>query len=159
MTANRYDPHLFVLPEDDANRQIANGFYSLFGKRQIRILTEARGWSGVCRTFEDDHVPYMRKFTKAFMVLVVDFDADPDRKAAMQRCIPDDLRDRVFVLGAWTEPEDLRRAGLGPFETIGEALGLDCPPAAQGIWSHALLTHNAGEIGRFQASGCSALLR
>jgi hypothetical protein len=23
---NRYQPHVFVLPEDDANRQLANGF-------------------------------------------------------------------------------------------------------------------------------------
>jgi len=26
MSPNQYQPHILVLPEDDANRQIANGF-------------------------------------------------------------------------------------------------------------------------------------
>lgn len=26
MSVNRYQPHVLVLPEDDANRQLANGF-------------------------------------------------------------------------------------------------------------------------------------
>jgi len=26
MSINKYEPHLLVLPEDDANRKIANGF-------------------------------------------------------------------------------------------------------------------------------------
>jgi hypothetical protein len=26
MAVNRYKPHIYVVPEDDANRQIANGF-------------------------------------------------------------------------------------------------------------------------------------
>jgi hypothetical protein len=26
MSANKYKPHVVVLPEDDANRQLANGF-------------------------------------------------------------------------------------------------------------------------------------
>lgn len=27
MSVNKHLPHVFVLPEDDANRQLANGFY------------------------------------------------------------------------------------------------------------------------------------
>ena len=158
MTANRFNPHLLVLPEDDANRQIANGFCGRFGTRQIQVLPEARGWPGVCRTFEDDYVPYMRKYPAAFIVLIVDFDGRPDRADEVRKVIPGDLASRVFVLGASSEPEALRTAGLGHLERIGDAMASDCPPGPGGIWSHLLLAHNRAEIARFQASDCSALL-
>lgn len=158
MTANRHNTHLLVLPEDDANRQIANGFFERFGTRQIQVLREARGWPGVCRVFDSDYVSYMRRYPAAFMALIVDFDGRPDRADEVRKVIPADLASRVFVLGAFTEPEALRAAGLGHFERIGDALASDCPPAPGGTWSHVLLTHNEAEIARFQASDCSALL-
>jgi len=46
MSVNRHSPHVYVLPEDDANRQIANGFLldpSIVDYR-IRVLEEAGGW-------------------------------------------------------------------------------------------------------------------
>lgn len=43
---NRFKPHLLVLPEDDANRQIAVGFLlePALRLRSIQILPPARGW-------------------------------------------------------------------------------------------------------------------
>lgn len=158
MTANRFNPHLLILPEDDANRQIANGFHGRFGTRQIQVLPEARGWLGVCRVFEDDYVPYMRRHTTAFMALIVDFDGRPDRRAAVRAHVPADLAPRVFVLGAATEPEDLKRDNLGHFEQIGDAMASDCPPGPAGVWSHPRLAHNVSEIARFRRSACSALI-
>ena len=158
MTANRYQPHLLILPEDDANRQFANGFCGRFATRQIQVLREARGWPGVCRIFEDDYIDYMRRWAEALMVLIVDFDGSTHRLYEVQNHVPQDLAARVFILGAFTEPEALRSAGLGHFEDLGDRLASDCPPAAAGLWSHALLAHNLGEINRFRATGSSRLL-
>lgn len=74
------------------------------------------------------------------MVLLIDFDGHHERLSEMKAVIPVRLIDRVFVLGAWTEPEQLRSAGLGTYETIGRAI-------ARG---HALLRHNADEIERLR---------
>jgi hypothetical protein len=42
---NKYQPHVIVLPEDDANRQIGNGFLQVpsLQARRIQILPEAGG--------------------------------------------------------------------------------------------------------------------
>lgn len=151
MTANRERPHLLILPEDDANRQIANGLYLYFGIRQIQILNEAGGWSAVCNRFAEEYVGYMRRYAKALMILAVDFDGRDDRLTAVQKFVPDDLKDRVFVFGASQQPEDLRRAGLGSFEEIGDRIARDCPPADGGVWSHPLLAHNKDEIARLRS--------
>src|SRR5882757_3105987 len=111
--ANKFLPHLFVLPEDDANRQVATGFeLALSSTRQVRVLTEAGGWARVGECFVSDHISPMRKFKTRFMILLVDFDEKMSRLDHVKGKIPDDLQDRVFVLGAFSTPEALRKAGL-----------------------------------------------
>ena len=58
--------------------------------------------------------------------------------------------DRVFVLGALTEPEELRTARLGTYETIGMKMAKDCRDQTDTTWGHNLLRHNASEIGRLR---------
>jgi hypothetical protein len=55
----------------------------------------------------------------------------------------------VFILGVWTEPEELR-ANLGSYETIGMALAKDCREDSDTTWGHDLLRNNAGEIARLR---------
>jgi hypothetical protein len=45
MSVNRYQPHVLVLPEDDANRQMANGFLldQYLSTRKIQVLEEVDG--------------------------------------------------------------------------------------------------------------------
>ena len=40
MSVNRYRPHIMILPEDDANRQLANGFVShaFIAPRSVQVL-------------------------------------------------------------------------------------------------------------------------
>jgi hypothetical protein len=41
---NKFRPHVFVLPEDDANTELANGFVlEVKFPRRIQILREAAG--------------------------------------------------------------------------------------------------------------------
>ena len=151
MSVNKRLPHVLVLPEDDANRQLANGFQldPLLDTRRMQILEEAGGWREVLNRFTEDHVPEMDRYANRFMVLLIDFDGREDRLNTMMAAIPDHSKDRVFVLGAWSEPEELRQ-NLGSYETIGLAMAKDCRDNTEEIWAHALLRHNAGELERLR---------
>ncbi len=85
------------------------------------------------------------------MVLLIDFDNNFETrlKKAKDR-IPQHLIERVFVLGTLSEPEALRRAGLGPYEAIGLAMAKDCREGTNTVWGHELLRHNAGELDRLR---------
>ena len=101
MSVNKYLPHLLVLPEDDANRQLANGFIQdqhLFTRR-IQVLEEVGGWSEVLNRFTSDHVIEMDRYPQRFMVLLIDFDRQKDRLDKAKAAVPGHLTERVFVLG------------------------------------------------------------
>src|SRR5216684_4359109 len=68
----------------------------------------------------------------------------------MQHRIPERLSDRVFILGALTEPENLKSAGLGSYKTIGKAISKDCREETDTLWGHDLLRPNASEISRLR---------
>ena len=129
MSANKYLPHILILPEDDANRQLAVEFtvnINNINHRQIDIAPVARGWGHVCSIFVSDHIDAMRNNKNRFMVLLVDFDGDRNRAQEVQKKIPADLADRVFILGTLTEPEDLKRQVPGSYDAIGKAMADDC---------------------------------
>jgi hypothetical protein len=150
MSVNKYLPHVFVLPEDDANRQVANGFLLDFSTRQIQVLEEVGGWTDVLERFNSDHVHEMDRHDNRFMVLLIDFDGKEDRLSFAKGRIPSHLTQRVFILGTLTEPEALRQANLGSYETIGLAMAKDCREDTDETWGHNLLRHNASEIGRLR---------
>jgi hypothetical protein len=129
MSVNRYQPHVLVLPEDDANRQLANGFIQDqdVSTRRIQVLEPAGGWMRVLECFTSDHVRAMETCQLRSMVLLIDFDGKKDRMNLAKEVIPSHLTERVFVLGVLTEPEDLRKASLGSYETIGRAMAKDLP--------------------------------
>ena len=53
MSVNRYLPHVLALPEDDANRQLANGFLldQYVSTHKIQVLPEVGGWTQVLELF------------------------------------------------------------------------------------------------------------
>ncbi len=150
MSANKYIPHVLVLPEDDANNEIANGFllHAAIKPRAIHVLPCVGGWAKVRQAFVSDHVVEMRRFPKRHMVLLVDFDEKADRFSEMTKDIPKDLAGRVFVIGVWSEPEGLSRANLGSKEAVGTKLASECYDETRDIWNHELLRHNASELER-----------
>jgi hypothetical protein len=151
---NRYTPHLLVLPEDDANRQIANGFLlsSKLNSRAIQVLPEARGWEDVVEKFTNDYASTMRQYSHRMIALLIDFDQDEDRLDYVKQHIPSDLENRVFVLGVLSEPERLRSDIKKNFEEIGETLANDCPDETNELWEHELLKHNKTELARMVPS-------
>lgn len=154
MSVNKYNPYVMVLPEDDANRQIAVGFeLSLNLKpRSFQVLTSAGGWKKVVEKFEKQHIPVLENDPNRHVVLVLDFDCDQNRFTSIQQKIPPQYRDRVFVVGAWSEPEKLR-GSLGDYESIGSLLVDECSDETSDTfptWQHELLVHNQGELIRMQ---------
>jgi hypothetical protein len=154
MSVNKFQRHVFVLPEDDANRQIANGFIldpSLLN-RQIQVLRAAGGWLRVVERFKSQYIDRMDRNSLTSMVLLIDFDGHPERLTKAQAEIPEQLAERVFILGVLTRPEALKQAGLGSYEEIGLALAKDCREGTDTVWGHDLLRHNAIELDRLRSS-------
>jgi hypothetical protein len=126
---NKERPHVFVLPEDDANSQLANGFHLQVDanrQRQMRVVEVAAGWTRVLDLFESAHVTEMDGRPQRFMILLIDFEGRPERLKAAKARIPDHLSERVFVIGSLTDPEDLKRKLGRPYEMIGSDLAADC---------------------------------
>ncbi|HXP60848.1 MAG TPA: hypothetical protein VN829_10175, partial [Dongiaceae bacterium] len=86
---------------------------------------------------------------QGLMVLLIDFDGDETRLSDAQACIPPELKDRVFIIGALTRPEGLR-VQLGSYETIGLALAKDCRENTNTTWGSDLLRHNETELRRLR---------
>jgi hypothetical protein len=155
---NKYTPHLLVLPEDDANRQLATGFVlGVQHERRIQVLVEAGGWSVVLERFQSEHISAMRKYHDRHMVLLLDFDERDNRPDQIRARIPDDLKERVFILGVQSEPEALKLAGLGSLEDIGSRLATECREGKRKIWAHDLLKINVTELDRLQQIICGFL--
>lgn len=155
MSANRYRPHVLVLPEDDANRQLANGFELSLDTSQVQVLDVAGGWGHARDKLLDVHTKEMRRFPHRFFILMIDSDNDETRIPRIRESIPEDIAARVFVLGVLSEPEDLTRQKLGSFETIGRTLAEDFKQGAHGLWTHDLLKHNVAELSRLRRVYCA----
>jgi len=151
MSVNKHYRHVFVLPEDRANLQMAEGFHREVPsqqQRQMQVLPVAGGWNKVLDLFESVHAMEMERWQERFMVLLFDFDGKQDRLTEAKAKIPARLAERVFVLGAFRTPEALTQAGLGSPEQIGHDLAGNCREGTDTLWRHPLLQHNAPELER-----------
>jgi hypothetical protein len=150
MSVNKYAPHLVILPEDDANRQIVNGFILdlSINHQIIQVLPPAKGWKKLLDKFNQKYIPGMRQYNHRRLALVMDFDQDSNRIDHVRDSIPADLLHRTVILGVWSEPEKLKQATAWSYEKIGRNLVCYCPPAADSLWHHKLLSHNIKELNR-----------
>ncbi|MGK7928866.1 MAG: hypothetical protein AB4290_27125 [Spirulina sp.] len=151
---NRYKPHIIVLPEDRADEEIANGFIEAQNVNYdlVKIERPVGGWQKVLDKFTEIHVSDMRKFPEAIIVLLIDFDGRDDRLSDVEKEIPEDIKDRVFVLGVKYNPEILKKDMNKKNYEIGEALARDCSNNTNEIWGHDHLKHNQPELDRIISS-------
>lgn len=151
MSANQERPHVDILPEDKANESIATGFELVCSAgRQYQVMPFAGGWKKVIEIFLETYQSLMRRKPQKFFILLLDFDNKfPSRLDEIKSEIPDDLIDRVFVIGVLDEPEDLQKnLGHKSLEKIGELLAEECRDNESELWNHELLRHNEAEISR-----------
>src|SRR5215213_7393736 len=116
----------------------------------MKILPVAGGWTEVLHRFETDHILEMDKNENRLMILLIDFDSKDDRLDRARASVPSHLIDRVFVIGAWTNPEHLRQTVRESYETIGTLLSHDCRNGTSTTWDHELLRHNEDELDRLR---------
>lgn len=150
---NKYIPHVYVVPEDDANRQIADGFvlHPRVKEARIQVVPPAGGWSKVLKMFQDEYRPKLRDCQNTHVVMLVDFDDQVEkRKADFEREIPTEFTSRVFVIGSKRTPETLKRDVKKSFEEIGNSLADDCDEDAAGLWAHEQLSHNNADRKRLR---------
>jgi hypothetical protein len=154
MSVNKYQPHILILPEDRATSEIATGFLlnSKLNERSIQVLPFRHGWKTVVEKFIHDYVSTMRQYPDRMIVLLIDFDGDENRFDYVEQQIPEDLKNRVFLLGVLSEPERLKSSLGKNFEKIGEALSNDCSDNTDVLWKHDLLKHNKTELERMIVS-------
>lgn len=151
MSINRYQPHIIVVPEDRPNEEIANGFFQdeNVNQRAVKVERPAGGWTKVLDKFAEVHISEMRIYSQRMIVLLIDFDEREDRFSYLENQIPEELKNRVFVLGVQSNPENLKKATKKKsFEDIGEALAKDCSDNTNELWGHPLLEHNKTELER-----------
>lgn len=160
MSVNVYKPHVLVLPEDDANRQIAIGFWLCASVKyaNIQVLLPSGGWVKVLESFINSHLKDLQKYACRHLVLLIDFDDKfEERSAYFLQHIPGDVRDRVFLLGTSSEPEPLRKSCGKSLEAIGKQLAVECYGGETNLWAHEFLAHNAPECQRLNAKVKSIL--
>ena len=58
------------------------------------------------------------------------------------------MKDRVFIFGARSEPEKLKKQIGKSFKTIGKSLADECAGAEGDLWQHEEIIHNVQELER-----------
>jgi hypothetical protein len=145
VTMNKYVPHVYVIPEDDANRQIADGFvlHPRVKETRIQVLPPAGGWPRVLQMFQDEYIPKLGSNSHAHIVMLIDFDGQVERRRVdFEDKIPAEFKARVFVIGSKVTPEAFKRETGKNFEEIGQLLADDCAGGTAVLWGHEHLTHN-----------------
>jgi hypothetical protein len=148
MSVNKFKPHIYVIPEDRRNEQIANGFaqHPSVMTRQMQVVEPACGWEKTLDTLRDEYVALLRQHHNAYVVLVIDFDGSCEkRRKFCDSEIPEDVRDRVFVVGSQIDPETLKRSLDKNYEDIGRSLADDCDGDKLDFWGHEQLMHNESD--------------
>jgi hypothetical protein len=153
---NKYVPHAIIIPEDRADEEIANGFaeHAHVKAPRVSVAPPAGGWWEVVKVYTVEYIPYLRKYSGAHVIMLLDFDGQYfQRHSQVRASIPQDVSGRTFVVGTSTTPEALRQAlGIGGFEAIGEALADDCAQNTMTYWGHVQLSHNSPELARLSLS-------
>lgn len=156
MGINKYHHHLLILSEDDAYRDIANGFINHFSVACDKISTEkpAGGWQKLIAMFSHEYADDVRKYPNRHVLLLLDLDGEPERypEEILTR-IPPDIKNRVFVLCCRDEAETIKDdLGHGKFEAIGKKLAESCyentHASADSPWLCPQLQHNQDELIR-----------
>lgn len=152
MSVNKYLPHILIIPEDHADEQLANGFvlHKCVGNN-VLVERPAGGWPAVLAKFENDLISYLRRYPTGFVVLLIDFDEQYDtRRTRFRDAVPDDLSDRVFVLGVRVTPEAMKQALGKSLEGIGLDLAQNCLEGVVGLWNSDHLAHNSPDLSELQ---------
>jgi hypothetical protein len=130
---------------------MVNGFSTLLeiNERQFYVYDLARGWERGKETLLKLSKGYMREYPSSYALLIVDFDGNAHRGSEIKNQIPEEVRDRVFVVGVLNEPENLKNSTGMKFEQLGLQIAEGCKDSNIDFWERQEpLAHNVDEIRR-----------
>lgn len=151
MSINKYQPHAIIVPEDDANRQLAVGFLNCHDviAKNVQIVPPLRGWQNVLNELENKFLPSLPSYTQRIVIALIDFDDNYERRFELFRDkIPPESKDQVMILGSKIEPETLQRDLNLKLEQIGDHLAAECASGTFSLWKSTQLQHNMTELSR-----------
>ena len=156
MGTNIYQQHLLILSEDDAYRDLANGFVGHFAivLNKIQIDQPAGGWSKLLDAFTQNYACDIQKYTHRHVLMLLDLDGSSNRYCEdILPKIPANIHNRVFVLSCKDEAENIKRElGQGKWEDMGLKLAESCYDDAydklDSPWLLPQLHHNKDELIR-----------
>jgi len=159
LSVNKFKPHLLILPEDQAVKDVVVGAVESIRVKPAANLSIEKllgGWRKL-----KDRLPecekYLGQYPEGRLLFIIDLDRDPKRPKEVQAWIQGEFADRIFLLSSFHEPEALQRELTGSLEMIGGTLVDDCPDDQSEAWAHSHLEHNKPELERFMAS-CRPIL-
>ncbi len=143
-----------LIPEDEANSSLATGFQlEMNDIRRMQILPVAGGWRPVLEQFCSVQIELLRRYPERSVILALDLDGYIDRLQQVKTVIPEELKDRVYVLSVLSEPEDLKRLVSQKLEDWGCDMGRGCNEIETSVWANELLRHNLPELRRMKENG------
>lgn len=182
---------LVVIPEDKNLQDVVSGFHAGMDRFQNQRwktipITRGRGkvrqhhgWAGAVEAVGNLNLP---RFPKRHILLVVDFDVDPnapqfghednpagarisqiEHKLEAMNLMP--YRNRIHILGVCRQSEDLKQIGPAwgnqvpenpsSFDSIGKCLAKRCMENDFGVWDASpVLNANGTELGTLQRTVC-----
>ena len=149
MSVNRNQEHLLILPEDKACGDIVAAFIANVEERfsrKAQLLSPAGGWRHAIEQVSSDDND-LGSYPMRHLLLVIDFDDHAERRNEIEAAIPQQLSNRVYIVGSLKEAEDLKPV-FGRYELVGEALWKACMDQTNDPWEHELLAHNLPEVKR-----------
>ncbi len=169
---NKYKPNLQILCEDEINQDIARGFllgfhgFELQNPSPIEVCKDVtRGWKKAENQLRDEWVDKLKDNENLFLLILIDSDKRDGRIKEIRNEIPDIIKDRVFVIGCFSEPEVLKQQAHEAIkeakmkvssEAVGKVLFQHCkdnPP--NNLWGLNELNHNSDEILRLKQNTSS----
>lgn len=150
MSANKYQWHLKIIPEDDKWRDMAQGFKRKLPpclQRKVDICPVAGGWGKCLKLVKEFKLDQL---ADRHLLVLMDFDKrDKERQLTIDASTNN--HPRVFVLGSKVEAEDLIQSlGRGGAIACGEkffSFDMRCP---DNLWQTPMLDnlHNHATLPR-----------
>ena len=147
---NKYTSHLWIIAEDEENAQIIRGFLlnHNINQRNVQLKPLANGW---IKAVEKINNMELNEYQGRHLVLVIDFDNDfSNRFKEIQDKIDNDIKNRVYILGASKEPKNLKDSHNKNLEAIGKDIAIECENNSHAWLKDEMLKHNKAEIIRLE---------
>lgn len=163
---NKYKPNLLILCEDAINRDIAKGFilglhdlHGFLNPSPIETHHElAAGWCKAIDNLENSWINKLQDNPNLFLLVLIDSDGRMDRIQEIKSKLPNDLINRISVMGCFHQPETLKKQAHTAIkqmdkkakvsdENVGKALFQHCKDNPENnLWHSDELKHNLAEI-------------